>query len=146
MKEMDFWETNMKLKTKILAVSRDRILVNLLHRGLNDGDFEIVSTEQSGNGLKDIVESEHPAFIILDIVMPSLDGVGTCLQLRQWTQSPIMLLSTWNTSNDMVRGLNLACDSYLTEPFGIATLKTRIEYTLKHPSIRVMDNIKVSNN
>lgn len=136
----------MKSKTKILAVSRDRILVSLLKRGLNDGHYEIVYTEQSGNRLKDVIVSEQPEFIILDIVMPSLDGVGTCIQLRQWTKSPIMMLSTWNTSNDMVRGLNLACDTYLTEPFGITTLKSRIEYTLKHPSVSTMDSVRISNN
>ncbi len=136
----------MRPKTKILTVSQDRILVSLLQRGLNDGDYEIVSTDQNGPQLKDIIENERPEFIILDIVMPSLDGVGTCLQLRQWTQSPIMMLSTWNTSNDMVRGLNLACDNYLTEPFGIATLKTRIELTLKHQFLGTFGNIRISNN
>jgi DNA-binding response OmpR family regulator len=136
----------MKTKTKILTVSRDRILVNLLQRGLNNGNYEIVSTEQTGSQLKNIVENERPQFIILDIVMPSLDGVGTCLQLRQWTQSPIMMLSTWNTGNDMVRGLNLTCDDYLSEPFGITTLKSRIENTLKHPSLGFLNNIQISNN
>jgi DNA-binding response OmpR family regulator len=136
----------MELKTKILAVSRDQILVSFLRRGLNHGNYEIVSTEETGVQLKNIVENECPVFIIMDIVMPSLDGVATCLQLRQWTQSPIMLLSTWNTSKDMVRGLNLACDSYLTEPFGIAALKKRIENTLKIPSLRPLTNIRISNN
>jgi DNA-binding response OmpR family regulator len=143
---MVFKEINMESKIKILAVSRDQILVSLLRRGFNNGNYEIVSTEETGVQLKNIVENECPAFIIMDIVMPSLDGVATCLQLRQWTQSPIMLLSTWNTSKNMVRGLNLACDTYLTEPFGIATLKKRIEGTLKNPSLRPLTNIRISNN
>ena len=136
----------MSVKTKILAVSEDQILVNFLRRGLNGGHYEIVSTEETGIQLKNIIENECPAFIILDIVMPSLDGVRTCLQLRQWTPSPIIMLSTWNTGNNMVRGLNLACDSFLTEPFGIAALKKRIEGTLNNPSPRLFTNIRVSNN
>jgi DNA-binding response OmpR family regulator len=130
-------ETNMWPKTKILTISRDQSLVTLLQHELNDGDYEIVYTEHTG--------TECPEFIILDIVMPSLDGIGTCLQLRQWTQTPIMMLSTWNTTDSNVRGLNLGCDSYLTEPFGIDTLKKRIEDTLKRASEPVLQ-FRMSNN
>ena len=133
-------------KKKILAVSQDQILVDLLRHGLNEGHYEIVSTEETGTQLKNILENEAPAFIILDIVMPSLEGVRTCLQLRQWTQSPIMMLSTWQTANNTVRGLNLACSTYLTEPFGINTLKKRIETTLNDPFYHTPANIRISHN
>ena len=118
-------------KMKILTVSRDSSLVTLLQRELNDGCYEIISTERVGVYLRDVVRAENPAFIILDIVMPSLDGIGTCLQIRQWTQTPIMMLSTWDTTDNKVRGLNLGSDSYLTEPFGMQELKTRIDDTLQ---------------
>ena len=67
--------------------------------------------------------------------MPSLDGIGTCLQIRQWTQTPIMMLSTWDTCDGKVRGLNLGSDSYLTEPFGMDILKQRIEDTLARTTV-----------
>lgn len=118
-------------KTKILTVSRDSSLVTLLQQELNDGNYEIINTERSGVYLRDVLRAENPEFIILDIIMPSLDGIGTCLQIRQWTQTPIMMLSTWDTTGSCVRGLNLGSDTYLTEPFGIDVLKTRIEDTLK---------------
>jgi len=60
--------------------------------------------------------------------MPNLDGIGVCLQLRQWTQLPIMMLSTWGAEEGKVRGLNLGSNSYLTESFGIDELRTRIEH------------------
>jgi two-component system sensor histidine kinase ChiS len=141
-----FKEINMAIKTKILAVSQDQIMVDLLRRGLNGGHYEVVSTEESGVQLKNIVDNECPAFIILDIVMPSLEGVRTCLQLRQWTQLPIMMLSTWNTDNSMVRGLNLACNTYLTEPFGMESLKKRIELTLNNPVPHSFTNVRISQN
>src|SRR4030043_1488798 len=118
-------------KIKILTVSKDPSLVTLLQKELNDGKYEIVNTERSGVYLRDVLNSENPEFIILDIVMPSLDGIGTCLQIRQWTQTPIMMLSTWDTRDGMVRGLNLGAESYLTEPFSVDILKMRIEDTLK---------------
>jgi DNA-binding response OmpR family regulator len=126
-------------KTKILTVTRDPVLVSLLQKELNDGKYEIVNTQRTGIYLKDMLDTEQPEFIILDIVVPTLDGIGICLQLRQWTQVPIMMLSTWDTGDGTVRGLNLGADNYLTEPFGIDTLKTRIEDTLKRNTAAAID-------
>ena len=121
-------------KTKILAVGNDPELLGLLQQELNNGDYEVVSTQDTEAGLRDELHEQRPDFIILDIMMPNLDGIETCLQLRQWSQVPILMLSTWNTAYGMVRGLNLGSESYLTEPFGIEELKTRINEMLKRTS------------
>ena len=136
----------MRAKTKILTITRDQSLVTLLQQELNDGNYEIINTERRGFPLKDVVDTEDPEFIILDIVMPSLDGIGICLQLRQWTQTPIMMLSTWDTDDGTVRGLNLGSEDYLTEPFSIDTLRERIEDILKRSPYDVVGNMRVSNN
>jgi two-component system alkaline phosphatase synthesis response regulator PhoP len=137
----------MMAKTKILTISRDPVLVNFVQRELDNGNFEVVSTQHTDIQLRDVIIAEQPGFIILDIVMPSLDGIGTCLQLRQWTQTPVIMLTTWDTINGQVRGLNLSSDSYLTEPFGSNVLKKRIKETLKRrdltdlqPNIRTYKN------
>jgi DNA-binding response OmpR family regulator len=124
-------EAKMLPKIKILAITRDSVLMSFLQQGLGNEDYEVINTQHTGYQLKDIIETEQPAFIVLDIIMPTLDGIGTCLKLRQWTQLPIMMLSTWGTGNGTIRGLDLCSDSYLTEPFGPEALKTRIEDTLK---------------
>jgi DNA-binding response OmpR family regulator len=137
----------MLAKTKVLAISRDTALVNFLRRELSGDDYEIVTTQHTGVQLKSIIDNERPGFIILDIVMPSLDGIGICLQLRQWTQTPVMMLSTWNTGNGTVRGLNLSSNDYLTEPFSGNILKKRIKETLKRNEITdLMPNIRTRNN
>jgi DNA-binding response OmpR family regulator len=118
-------------KIRVLAVSRDPVLVNFLKKELNAGEYDIVDTEHNGIQLKEVIEAEKPEFIIMDIVMPSLDGIGTCLQLRQWTQTPVIMLSTWGTDNGTVRGLNLSSDNYLTKPFGGDVLTKRIKDSLK---------------
>ena len=118
-------------KTRVLAVSCDPVLMSFLQKELNSFEYEIIRTEHNGAQLEDVLETVKPEFIIIDIVMPSLDGIGTCLQLRQWTQTPVVMLSTWGTGNGTVRGLDLCSDCYLTEPFGPEALKTRIEETLK---------------
>jgi DNA-binding response OmpR family regulator len=122
----------MLAKTKILAVSRDPVLVHFLQQEFKDSEYEIVDTPHIGVHLKDVLETEKPKFIIIDIVMPSLDGIGMCLQLRQWTQTPVIMLSTWGTSNGTVRGLDLSSDNYLTKPFSGDVLRKRIKETLKH--------------
>ena len=139
----------MLAKTKILTVTRDPVLASLLQQELNDGKYEIVNTQRTGIYLKDVLDAEQPEFIILDIVMPTLDGIGICLQLRQWTQAPIMMLSTWGTGDGTVRGLNLGSENYLTEPFGVDILKKRINETLKRniaAAIDPLSNIHMSKN
>ncbi len=129
----------MLAKTKILTISSDPALNEFLQKELNDGECEIVNTQHTGIQLKDIVDLEEPEFIILDIMMPALDGIGVCLQLRQWTRLPIMMLTTWGTDSGTVRGLNLGSDSYLSEPFGVDTLKKRIDLTLKRNAAAMSD-------
>ena len=118
-------------KTKILAVGSDPELLGLLQQELNNDGYEVVSTQDTGAGLRDELHQENPDFIILDVMMPNLDGIGICLHLRQWTQVPIMMLSTWGTLDGTVRGLDLGAESYLTEPFGIDELRAQIQETLK---------------
>lgn len=118
-------------KTRILSISRDPVLVSFLQRELNGDDYEVSNTQHEGVYLKEVVDAEQPDFIILDIIMPSLDGIGICLQLRQWTQVPIMMLSTWGAGSGYVKALNLSSDSYLSSQFGADVLKDRIEETLK---------------
>jgi len=121
----------MLAKTKVLAVSRDPLLVNFLRQELDEREYEVIHAQQAGIQLKTTVEAERPGFIIMDIVMPSLDGIGICLQIRQWTRAPVMMLSTWGTGKGTVRGLDLSADNYLTKPFNGEVLKKRIKDTLK---------------
>jgi DNA-binding response OmpR family regulator len=123
------------VKTKILSVSRDPVLVSFLQRELSNGEYETVNTQHTGIYLKEVLETEQPEFIILDIVMPTLDGIGTCLQLRQWTKTPIMMLSSWGAGSGKVKGLNLGSEGYLSEQFGIDILKERIEETLNRTAV-----------
>ena len=129
----------MPIKRKILAISSDSELKNFLEQELSNGRYDIVSTRDTGIPLKGKIDMEKPEFIILDIMMPTLDGIEVCLRLRQWTKLPIMMLTKWGAEDGMVRGLNLSSDSYLTEPFGTDTLNTRIEETIKRNSAAAAD-------
>lgn len=129
----------MLAKIKVLTIISDPELHRFLEQELNDGKYEIVKTYDIGIRLRDTINMEKPEFIILDIMMPTLDGIEVCLRLRQWTKLPIIMLTKWGTEEGKVRGLNLSSDSYLTEPFGISTLNMRIEETLKRNATAVAD-------
>ncbi|MDO8567725.1 MAG: response regulator, partial [Dehalococcoidales bacterium] len=80
--------------------------------------------------LRDILDRELPDIILLDIMMPGLDGVEICLRIRQWRLTPIMMLSCWGAGENQIRGLNLGAEGHLTEPFGIDELTSRIKRVL----------------
>ena len=113
-------------KKKVLSITRDPVLISFLQKELNIGAFEIINTKHTDGHVKELLELEKPELVIIDVMMPTLDGIGTCLQVRQWTQSPIMMLSTWNTSDKTVRSLNPGAENYLTEPFGPTELEKKI--------------------
>ncbi len=117
-------------KTRILAISSDPVMLRFLGQNLSAGDYQLVTRQDSAEELRAELEAELPDCIILDIMMPSLDGIEVCLRLRQWCLTPILMLSAWGAGEGKVRGLNLGTDSYLTEPFGADELIVRIKEAL----------------
>ncbi len=115
------------MKTKILVISRDPVMLRFLGQNLNESDYQLVTRQDTEDELRAMLEEELPDLIILDIMMPSLDGIEVCLRLRQWCLTPIMMLSAWGAGEGEIRGLNLSADSYLTEPFGADELVVRIK-------------------
>lgn len=116
---------------KILIVSRDlQGLVKLLRKGLND-EYEAVNTEHTyGIPLRDVIANENPSLIIIDLAMPDMEGLATCLFLRSWTQAPTMLLSIFDADEGMVREFNPCPGDKLTAQFGISSLKKKIKDSL----------------
>ena len=90
-------------KTKILTISSNPAMLRFLNKELSNGDYEIASTEYNQDELKNVLDEELPELMIIDIMMPSLDGIGICLYIRQWSKVPIMMLSTWGAEEGKVR-------------------------------------------
>ena len=133
-------------KIKTLVVSSDPALLRFLEQNLNGGGYVVVSTQHTGVELKAVLDKELADLVILDIMMPGLDGIEVCLKIRQWSHVPIMMLSAWGAGEGKVRGLNLSASSYLTEPFGIDELKARIRDTLQRnfATTNLLSNIRSS--
>lgn len=115
---------------KILVVSNEAELLGFLQHNLPEGGYKVTSVADTAADLKEIVNHFLPDLIILDILMPWLDGIEVCLRIRQWCQAPVIMLSTWDTDRDTIRSLDLSSNNYLTEPFGMTELMTHIEETL----------------
>jgi len=119
----------MRARLKILVISSDKVIIRFLQDNLDNNDYDVVSTQQTKEELKGVLDKEMPNLVVADIMMPNMDGIETCLRIRQWSQVSIMMLSAWGAGQDMIRGLDLSADGYLTEPFGIAELIARIRET-----------------
>lgn len=120
----------MLTKKKILIISDDPRLMGFLSQGLPERDYSISSTGDTRGNLETVLDKELPDLVILDILMPWMDGIELCLHIREWCPVPIIMLSTWGAGRNTVRGLDLGAEGYLTEPFDINGLKERIEGAL----------------
>ena len=118
---------------KVLVVSKDTKLMEFIHRNLPNNGYQIINTRADG-ALKSILDEVKPHLVILDIMMPQLDGIELCLSIRQWSQVPIILLSTWETGADKVRGLDINSSNYLTRPMGSAEFRKQAERVFQHGS------------
>ena len=78
-----------------------------------------------------IVEMEIPDLIILDILMPKMDGFEVCRRIREWSKIPIIMLSARGDATDKVECLNLGADDYVSKPFGVEELAARVKAVLR---------------
>ncbi|HEX8036294.1 MAG TPA: response regulator transcription factor, partial [Ktedonobacterales bacterium] len=107
------------------AALRDFIIRNLRIRG-----FEVV---EAGNGLEAMAqwEREQPDLLVLDIMMPRMDGLEVCKRVREQSTVPIIVLTALDAESDKVAALDLGADDYLTKPFGVEELLARVRAVLR---------------
>jgi two-component system, OmpR family, alkaline phosphatase synthesis response regulator PhoP len=118
-------------KHSILLVEDEENLQEALKLNLELEGYE-VSSSYNGIEALNIVEKEHFDLIILDVMMPELDGITVCETIRlKHPEIPILILSARNTSADRVLGLRKGADDYLTKPFNLEELLLRISKLLK---------------
>ncbi|TVP98033.1 MAG: DNA-binding response regulator [Balneolaceae bacterium] len=111
----------------ILVVEDNKDLLNLLHINLSDQGYE-VHTAMDGQAALELYESVSPTLIILDIMLPKLDGLEVCKQIRKKDRIvPILMLTAKAEEIDKVLGLELGADDYMTKPFSIRELLARVK-------------------
>ena len=118
-------------KKRILVVDDDTAILRLLSTNLKARGYDVL-TATDGEEALEAVQKDYIDLIILDIMMPKVDGVQVCRHIREWSDIPIIILSARGDENDKVKCLELGADDYLTKPFGIAELMARINTAFRH--------------
>src|SRR4030042_6182087 len=118
-------------KKRILIVDDDPAILRLLSTNLKARGYEVV-TATNGEESLEAVQNEFVDLIILDLMMPKVDGVEVCRRIREWSDVPLIILSARGDEKDKVKCLELGADDYLTKPFGIAELMARIKTAFRH--------------
>ena len=118
---------------KLLLIDDDARLVKNVLTYLKDFDYQIESAFNGVEGLEK-VKSFNPDLIILDLMMPGLDGLEVCREIRKDNQVPIIMLTARGEESDVVSGLEVGADDYLTKPFSLRELAARIKANLRRSS------------
>jgi DNA-binding response OmpR family regulator len=116
--------------TLILAVDDESLYQHLLKVNLEKEGYQVI-TSDNGEDALELVSSRKPDLVILDIMMPRLDGMKTCERIRQFSSVPIIMLTARGEEADRVRGLNVGADDYVVKPFSAIELVARVRAVLR---------------
>ena len=127
---------------KILVIDDDAGLLTLLQLGLEHDGFEVTTAKNGKEGIRKAYQL-HPDVIVLDVIMTEMDGWTACQRLRQVCDTPILMLTACARDQDVVKGLNMGADDYLTKPCSFDELKMRIRTLLRREHAHVGNNKEV---
>lgn len=123
------------MSTKILVVDDEALLVKGLKYSLEQDGF-ITEAAYDGNEALEKVSKGNYDMIILDLMLPGIDGLEVCQKIREKSQVPIIMLTAKGEDINKILGLEYGADDYLTKPFNILELKARIKAILRRVSTR----------
>ena len=114
----------------ILICDDDRDIVNALKIYLSDPDYRIL-TAGSGREAVDIIAGEEVHLVLMDIMMPEMDGISAMVKIRETSNVPVLLLTAKSEDSDKILGLNVGADDYITKPFNPAEVTARVRSHLR---------------
>jgi two-component system response regulator ResD len=115
---------------KILIIEDEEGIIHLLNLYLKDAGFDVVIAKDGADGLA-LHSRTHPDLVILDIMLPALDGFEVCRRIRSWSNTPILMLTARGDEEDRIQGLDLGADDYLVKPFSPRELVSRVRAILR---------------
>jgi two-component system, OmpR family, KDP operon response regulator KdpE len=127
----------MKKANRILLAEDEVALRDFVSRNLRARNFEVL---EASNGLEAMAlwEREDPHLLILDIMMPRMDGLEVCKRVREHSAVPIIVLTALDAESDKVTALDLGADDYLTKPFGVEELLARVRAVLRRTQLEII--------
>ena len=118
------------MRRRILIVDDEKNIVDILKFNLNKESFDTIEA-YDGKTAIELAEREKPDLILLDVMLPEMDGFTVCRKLRQTMQTPILMLTAREEEVDKVLGLELGADDYITKPFSPRELMARVKANLR---------------
>jgi DNA-binding response OmpR family regulator len=120
----------------LLIVEDDPSLREVIRLGLEDQAYRVVDAEDGPSALIAFA-SHQPDLVLLDVMLPGLDGFAVCRELRKVSLVPIVMLTARTSTSDVVQGLEAGADDYVTKPFEFPELLARVRSVLRRASIKV---------
>jgi DNA-binding response OmpR family regulator len=117
-------------KTTILTADDDPQLLRLISRNLQFEGYDVIAVSDGQQALEQI-ESHSPDVVLLDVMMPKMDGFTVCQRVREFSTVPIIIVTARGQDQDKIRGLDLGADDYLTKPFSVDELLARVRAVLR---------------
>jgi DNA-binding response OmpR family regulator len=117
-------------KATILVVDDEPKIARLIRTALPSDQYEVLQAADGAVGVE-MVESERPDLVLLDVMMPGMSGMETCKRIRELSDVPIIMLTARHGESDRVTGLNLGADDFVPKPFSPAELEARIRAVLR---------------
>jgi two-component system response regulator ResD len=118
---------------KILVIEDEDGIIHLLNLYLKNAGYTVVVARDGADGLA-LHAREQPDLVILDIMLPAIDGFEVCRRIRSWSNTPILMLTARVAEDDRINGLELGADDYLVKPFSPRELVSRVRAILRRVS------------
>lgn len=128
---------------KVLIVDDDQNIVRLMQYGLSQAGFEVIVAYDGQEGLKQVY-TEQPDLVILDIMMPKMDGWTVCQRIREVSEVPTIMVTAKGHDQDIVKGLDIGADDYVVKPVRMPVLVARVKACLRRAAAAQEDNRELS--
>lgn len=116
-------------KGRILVVDDDKTLVRLMREALAKAEYDVITASNGIDALQELY-SKQPDLLLLDVMMPRMDGWETAQRVRQVSQVPIIMLTAKDEESDKLKGFAAGVDDYVTKPFSFAEIVARVSAVL----------------
>lgn len=118
---------------KILIIEDEAGIAQVLRLYLEQASYSVLTAGDGVAGLE-MHAREHPDLIILDLMLPALDGIEVCRRIRSWANTPILMLTARQGEEDRIAGLDMGADDYLVKPFSPREVVSRVKAILRRSS------------
>jgi len=128
---------------KILIIEDEANIIQVIRLYLEQADYSVISASDGIAGLE-LHAREHPDLVILDLMLPGLEGIEVCRRIRNWANTPILMLTARQGEEDRILGLESGADDYLIKPFSPRELVSRVKAILRRSAMSTTEQDKLA--